>query len=226
MSCAAARAALRCRPSFRRGAASGRNGGAVFCHDRSCIVLNCRRFSQSAAVSAAPAEKDRTVRLSKKAHASRSVREEECSYNVPYARRQPRRQPRRGCPPSGGRLPVAPVSHVPVSHVPIGDTGLHPRRRRPTFRASVRAPSAPGPPHTGKVPAAGEGRSGRPRRGAGVVERGGLENRCALCVPWVRIPPSPPDGHSPAAPNLKEINGLRGRKPTFSANFDRDRGSK
>ncbi len=31
-----------------------------------------------------------------------------------------------------------------------------------------------------------------PRRGAGVVERGGLENRCALCVPWVRIPPSPP----------------------------------
>ena len=30
------------------------------------------------------------------------------------------------------------------------------------------------------------------RRGAGVVERGGLENRCALCVPGVRIPPPPP----------------------------------
>ncbi len=30
------------------------------------------------------------------------------------------------------------------------------------------------------------------RRGAGVVERGGLENRCAPCVPRVRIPPSPP----------------------------------
>jgi hypothetical protein len=30
-------------------------------------------------------------------------------------------------------------------------------------------------------------------RGAGVAERGGLENRCTLCgVPWVRIPPPPP----------------------------------
>ena len=29
-------------------------------------------------------------------------------------------------------------------------------------------------------------------RGAGVVERGGLENRCVLCAPWVRIPPPPP----------------------------------
>ena len=29
-------------------------------------------------------------------------------------------------------------------------------------------------------------------RGAGVVERGGLENRCTLWVPWVRIPPPPP----------------------------------
>ena len=28
-------------------------------------------------------------------------------------------------------------------------------------------------------------------RGARVVEWGGLENRCAFCVPWVRIPPSP-----------------------------------
>ncbi len=29
-------------------------------------------------------------------------------------------------------------------------------------------------------------------RGAGVVERGGLENRCtSIGVPWVRIPPSP-----------------------------------
>jgi hypothetical protein len=32
----------------------------------------------------------------------------------------------------------------------------------------------------------------RPRRGAGVVERGGLENRCTFWVPWVRIPPPPP----------------------------------
>src|SRR5579883_1298299 len=33
----------------------------------------------------------------------------------------------------------------------------------------------------------------RPRRGAGVVDRGGLETRCALYwVPRVRIPPSPP----------------------------------
>src|SRR3989304_10482471 len=31
------------------------------------------------------------------------------------------------------------------------------------------------------------------RRGAGVVDRGGLETRCALCgAPWVRIPPPPP----------------------------------
>ena len=29
-------------------------------------------------------------------------------------------------------------------------------------------------------------------RGAGVVEQAGLENRCTLWVPWVRIPPSPP----------------------------------
>ena len=28
-------------------------------------------------------------------------------------------------------------------------------------------------------------------KGAGVVDRGGLENRCTLCVPWVRIPPFP-----------------------------------
>ncbi len=34
------------------------------------------------------------------------------------------------------------------------------------------------------------------RRGAGVVERGGLENRCAPWAPWVRIPPSPPFAHS------------------------------
>ena len=43
-----------------------------------------------------------------------------------------------------------------------------------------------------------------PRRGAGVVERGGLENRCALCVPRVRIPVSPPsqtcDQQVPASP--------------------------
>jgi hypothetical protein len=32
------------------------------------------------------------------------------------------------------------------------------------------------------------------RRGAGAVERGGLENRCALRgAPWVRIPPPPLD---------------------------------
>lgn len=29
-------------------------------------------------------------------------------------------------------------------------------------------------------------------RSARVAEWGGLENRCAFCVPWVRIPPSPP----------------------------------
>src|SRR5271165_3832176 len=34
------------------------------------------------------------------------------------------------------------------------------------------------------------------RRGAGAVERGGLENRCPLCGgPRVRIPPSPPFHH-------------------------------
>ncbi len=78
-----------------------------------------------------------------------------------------------------------------------GHTGLHPRRRRPTFRAAVRASFVfrprPGPPQTGGAPAAGDSGAGRLRRGAGVVERGGLENRCALCVPWVRIPPSPPE---------------------------------
>ncbi len=31
------------------------------------------------------------------------------------------------------------------------------------------------------------------RRGAGVVERGGLENRCGVSPPRVRIPPSPPE---------------------------------
>ena len=71
--------------------------------------------------------------------------------------------------------------------------GLRAQRRRPTFRAFRPCPRPrPGPPHTGETPAAGEGRRGRPRRGAGAVERGGLENRCAPCVPWVRIPPSPP----------------------------------
>src|SRR6185312_2168076 len=37
------------------------------------------------------------------------------------------------------------------------------------------------------------------RRGARAVDRGGLENRCALYgVPWVRIPPSPPFSSYPA----------------------------
>ena len=101
---------------------------------------------------------------------------------------------------SPGANPGANPASIPArppgrGHGP-GDTGLHPRRRRPTFRAAVRAPFVfrprPGPPQTGGAPAAGESGAGRLRRGAGVVERGGLENRCALCVPWVRIPPSPP----------------------------------
>src|SRR3954471_19295064 len=39
-----------------------------------------------------------------------------------------------------------------------------------------------------------------PRRGAGVVERGGLENRCGLFgPPRVRIPPPPPQTASASA---------------------------
>ena len=51
-----------------------------------------------------------------------------------------------------------------------------------------------------------------PRRGAGVVERGGLENRCALCVPRVRIPVSPPLFRSRQAHCVRWLRG-GGRKP-------------
>ena len=67
----------------------------------------------------------------------------------------------------------------------------------PCIRAAAALPSAlptvfrPLTPGNAILGAA-QARTGRLRRGAGVVERGGLENRCALCVPWVRIPPSPP----------------------------------
>ncbi len=45
------------------------------------------------------------------------------------------------------------------------------------------------------------------RRGAGVVDRGGLENRCTpFGVPWVRIPPPPPA-------RKREV-GSKGRRPT------------
>ena len=48
----------------------------------------------------------------------------------------------------------------------------------------------------GRGSGCGVGRRGRIRparwRGAGAVDRGGLENRCTFWVPRVRIPPSPP----------------------------------
>ena len=44
-------------------------------------------------------------------------------------------------------------------------------------------------------------------RGAGVVERGGLENRCALWVPWVRIPPPPPKIESKN--NFQNCKGIK-----------------
>ena len=121
------------------------------------------------------------------------TRDAVCSYNVlaagvkPFFGERPGSevQPRAGPDTLAGRSNCRP--------------GLRAQRRRPTFRAFRPCPRPrPGPPHTGETPAAGEGRRGRPRRGAGVVERGGLENRCAPCVPWVRIPPSPPKTDFPS----------------------------
>ena len=55
-----------------------------------------------------------------------------------------------------------------------------------------KAAAAPYMPPLDRVRRCKAGGARLPRRGAGVVERGGLENRCAFWVPWVRIPPSPP----------------------------------
>ena len=52
----------------------------------------------------------------------------------------------------------------------------------------------------------------RPRRGAGVVERGGLENRCGpFGPPRVRIPPPPP--HSPRSGTGSGLAAIRGVRP-------------
>jgi len=48
-----------------------------------------------------------------------------------------------------------------------------------------------------------------PRRGAGVADRDGLENRCTLVVPWVRIPPSPPSPDRPDAGFACRLINLR-----------------
>ncbi len=116
-----------------------------------------------------------------------------CSYNVltrassslfPAAARFGRSSRHKaGYPRRQTELPPRLALAAPPPYLP---------RRRPYSRPR------PGPPHTGETPAAGEGRRGRPRRGAGAVERGGLENRCAPCVPWVRIPPSPPPADFPS----------------------------
>src|SRR5438045_3053933 len=61
-------------------------------------------------------------------------------------------------------------------------------------RDGHRLVSAPSSDRSGGVPAP----YARARRGAGAVERGGLENRCPPCGgPRVRIPPSPPAGRKP-----------------------------
>ena len=121
-----------------------------------------------------------------------------CSYNVPYARSQARNRPRHQFRRQSRRR-----SRANPAPIPAGPSG---RERGPGTRACARAAAALPSALPSAFPAAAAGaapcramrgaaraRAGRLRRGAGVVERGGLENRCALCVPWVRIPPSPPD---------------------------------
>src|SRR5690606_22842261 len=119
-----------------------------------------------------------------------------------------------------------------------GSRRRHRARRRPGPAA------APGPPPTPAVPEALGGRAppslgnrddgaiyfprsvaGRyvsrrapSRRGAGVVERGGLENRCvAYAAPWVRIPPSPPtqaaDIGGAGRPSGRPVLTWRGSRP-------------
>src|SRR5205085_2045172 len=72
-------------------------------------------------------------------------------------------------------------------------------------RDGHRLVSAPSSDRSGGVPAP----YARARRGAGAVERGGLENRCPPCGgPRVRIPPSPPPSLSlPRVLRLGPKNG-------------------
>jgi hypothetical protein len=118
---------------------------------------------------------------------------------------------RRARGAAGARRPWSGVNTLPM---PRQSTGIWPKSglarcgkplRGVAFRALGRIAQAwcgqiPNRPNRGatdrpvRVASPGAIRYGPPPRGRGarVVDRGGLENRCTFWVPWVRIPPSPP----------------------------------